>query len=210
MLFPIFTEAFFNCAPPGGENVCARQVGWLNSANSVGAIGGGFLVLAAARVQRKGVMVLWATLAYSLLLFAFATNRDLYLGLLIVGGLGLADAITMVMRQTIVQLTTPDNLLGRASSAHSFAAMGANNVGQMEVAFMSKWIGAGPTMLIGGSVATAVTLLIWWGLAGIRKYRYVEGQAIPPAPVPAQAAPPVSGASPPQAAKPGGGRARTP
>jgi len=196
MLFPIFAESFYSCSPPGGENVCARQVGWLGSANSVGAIAGGFMVLGASRFQRKGVMVLWATLAYSLLLFAFAVNRDLALGLAIVVGLGLTDAVTMVMRQTIVQLTTPDNLLGRASSAHSFAAMGANNVGQMEVAFMSGAVGAGPTMLIGGAVATGVTVLIWWGLAGIRKYRYIEGQAVVAPGGPAPRAQAVAGAPP--------------
>jgi hypothetical protein len=147
-------------------------------------------------------MVLWATLAYSMLLFAFAVNRNIYLGLVIVGGLGFADAITMVMRQTIVQLTTPDNLLGRASSAHSFAAMGANNLGQIEVAFMSAAVGAGPTMLIGGAVATGVTVLIWWGIRGVRQYRYSEaaaahahGQLARAAPLqgPPQASQPVTG-----------------
>jgi MFS family permease len=210
MLFPIFTESFYNCAPPDGENVCARQVGWLGSANSIGAIAGGFLVLGASRFQRKGVMVLWATLAYSLLLFAFAYNRDLALGLAIVVGLGMTDAVTMVMRQTIVQLTTPDALLGRASSAHSFAAMGANNVGQAEVAFMSAAIGAGPTMVIGGAVATGVTLLIWWGLAGIRKYRYIEGQAVvgPEGPAPTPVAGP--GVAAPVDRQPAGSRTRVP
>jgi hypothetical protein len=84
----------------------------------------------------------------------------------------MTDAVSMVMRQTIVQLTTPDKLLGRASSAHSFAAMGANNLGGVEVAFMSAAIGAGPTMVIGGAVSVAVVLLIGWGVRGIRRYRY--------------------------------------
>ena len=79
----------------------------------------------------------------------------------------------MVMRQTVVQLTTPDRLLGRASSAHSFAAMGANNVGQMEVAFMSAGVGAGPTMVIGGVVSIFVVGLIWKFVPGVSNYRYM-------------------------------------
>jgi hypothetical protein len=78
----------------------------------------------------------------------------------------------MVMRQTVVQLTTPDRLLGRASSAHSFAAMSANHVGQYEVAQMSAIVGAGPTMVIGGLISILVVGLIWKFLPGVRNYRY--------------------------------------
>ena len=44
------------------------------------------------------------------------------------------------MRQTIVQLTTPDNMRGRASAAHSLAAMSANGIGKWEVGIMSDYI----------------------------------------------------------------------
>ena len=75
-------------------------------------------------------------------------------------------------KRQIVQLTTPDRLLGRASSAHSFAAMGANNIGQMEVAFMSGAIGAGSTMVLGGVIAFVVIGLVWKFVPGVSSYRY--------------------------------------
>ena len=78
----------------------------------------------------------------------------------------------MTMRQAIAQLTTPDKLLGRASSAHSFAAMGANSVGQIEVGVMSGAIGAGNTMLLGGVVAVVAVLAIWQLMPGLQRYRY--------------------------------------
>lgn len=197
-LFPIFASKLYGCNPGAEVNECARQVGWLSSTNAFGALGGSLLVFFTARVQRKGLLVLWATLAYSLLLFAFGFNKNLYLGLVIVVGLGLSDAVTMTMRQAIVQLTTPDAMLGRASSAHSFAAMGANQVGKIEVAFMSAAVGAWATLVIGGAVATGVTALIWWRIKGVRRYRYVEGAGMPggggPLPSPAPAAAPATAA----------------
>ena len=74
----------------------------------------------------------------------------------------------------IVQLTTPDSMLGRATSAHSFSAMGANHLGQAEVGAMSGAIGAGNTMVLGGAVAIVVVLLVWQYIPGVRKYEYTE------------------------------------
>jgi hypothetical protein len=78
----------------------------------------------------------------------------------------------MVMRQTLVQLTTPDQLLGRASSVHSFAAMGANHLGTLEVGIVSSFVGAGFTMVIGGFVSVFVVIGIWYFIPNISIYRY--------------------------------------
>ena len=78
----------------------------------------------------------------------------------------------MTMRQALVQLTAPDNMLGRASSAHSFSAMGANHLGQMEVSFVGGIIGAGNVMILGGVVSIIVIIAIWRLVPGIRNYRY--------------------------------------
>ena len=94
------------------------------------------------------------------------------MGLVIVGVLGMTDSMTVTMRQAIVQLTTPDQLLGRAASIRTFAAMSANNIGQVEVGMLSGLIGAGQTMLIGGVLSVVFVLLVWRFLPGIRRYRY--------------------------------------
>jgi MFS family permease len=163
-LFPIFAESLYGMG--------AVAVGSLAAANSLGGIAGSTLVLYTAKMPRKGVLVLSATAIYAVLLIAFGSIPVFAIGLVVVAGLGATDAVGMVMRQTVVQLTTPDRLLGRASSAHSFAAMGANNVGQVEVAFMSGAIGAGPTMVMGGLVAIVVVGLVWRLVPGVRNYRY--------------------------------------
>jgi hypothetical protein len=63
---------------------------------------------------------------------------------------------------------------GRATAAHSLAAMSANGIGKWEVGIMSDTIGAGDTMILGGVVSIFVVLLIWYGLSGVRKYQYIE------------------------------------
>ena len=133
---------------------------------------GSALVMFTSQFKAKGTLVLYATLVYSILLIAFGAIQSLWIGSLIIIALGATDSIGMTTRQTVVQLTTPDNMRGRAVSAHSLAAMTANGIGQAEVGFMSDVIGASNTMLLGGAISLIATLLIWWLIKGIRLYRY--------------------------------------
>lgn len=163
-LFPIFADHLYGLGATG--------TGLLGAANSIGAIIGSFAVFFTQKMQRKGLLVLIATLAYSILLIAFGINSVFVIGLVIVCLLGATDAVGMTMRQAIAQLTTPDKLLGRTSGAKDFAAMGANNIGQIEVGLVSGLIGAGGTMIIGGFVAVGAVLFIWKMIPGIARYRY--------------------------------------
>jgi MFS family permease len=150
----------------------AGATGVLTSANSAGAIGGAFLVLGLANYRAKGMMVLYATIAYSLLLFAFGSASSLIIGAVIIAGLGAADSVSVTMRQSTVQLTTPDHMRGRTLSFTTLSAQTANNVGTIWVGFMSAWIGEGSTMILGGVLSLAATLVIWRTVRGIREYRY--------------------------------------
>lgn len=165
-LFPVFSEGLYGKGATG--------TGALTSANAAGGMAGSFIVFFTGRWKYKGRIVLVATLAYALLLFAFGLNPIFWLGLVIVAALGMVDAVGMTMRQAVVQLTTPDALLGRASSAHSFSAMGANQIGQLEVGIMVSLVGAPYTMVIGGVVSLIVVGLVWWLVPGVRQYKYEE------------------------------------
>ena len=150
----------------------AAAVGVMTAANSFGGVAGTFAVLFMTRYRAKGMIVLYATLVYAVLLIAFGFSAYLWLGSLILVGLGATDAIGMTTRQTTVQLTTPDHMRGRAVSAHSVSAMSANNLGTFEVGFMSEQIGADRTMILGGMISVIVVIAIWRLVRGIREYRY--------------------------------------
>jgi ENTS family enterobactin (siderophore) exporter len=164
LILPLIVDKLFKAG--------AGAVGVLNAANSFGGVAGTFAVLFLANFRAKGMLVVYATLVYAVLLIAFGLNTSLWVATVIIIGLGAADAIGMTTRQTTVQLTTPDNMRGRAVSFSSVSAMSANNLGTFEVGFMSEQIGAGNTLILGGVVGVVVVLLIWWLLKGIREYRY--------------------------------------
>ena len=164
MLFPFFAHALYGLGAEG--------TALLTSFNSAGGVVGSMFVFITERWRRKGLIVLVATLIYALLLFAFGLNRIFWIGLGVVALLGMTDAVGMTMRQALVQLTAKDSMLGRASSAHSFAAMGANHLGQMEVSFVGGIIGAGPVMILGGAISVLVVAAVWLLAPGISRYRY--------------------------------------
>jgi sugar phosphate permease len=165
-LFPIFADQLFK----GGR----ATVSALIFANSAGGLTGSFIVMFTRGYKAKGMLVLWATLLYGILLIAFGASTVLWTGMLVIVALGATDAVGMTSRQTLVQLTTPDHMRGRASAAHSLAAMSANGLGQAEVGFMSDLIGADRTMFLGGAVSIIVVFLIWWLVKGVRQYRFEE------------------------------------
>ena len=165
-LFPIFAKQLYS----RGRDAVAI----LTAFNAVGAIFGSLLVMYTHKIKRKGVIVLYATLVYGFLLIIFGWSTSIWIGIFALIALGAADAVGMTMRQTVVQLTTPDNMRGRATAAHSLAAMSANGIGKWEVAIMSDYIGAGNTMILGGFVSILVVLIIWYALSGVRKYTYQE------------------------------------
>ena len=165
-LFPIFADQLYK----GGR----ATVSILTGANSIGGILGSLLVVQTAKYHPKAMLVLYATLIYAILLILFGSINILWIGVIVIIALGATDSIGMTTRQTIVQMTTPDRMRGRAVAAHSLAAMTANGIGQAEVGFMSEIIGADNTMIFGGIVSIIATLSIWWLVRGIRQYRYSE------------------------------------
>lgn len=147
-------------------------VGTLTAANSFGGVVGSMAVLFLARYRSKGVLVLYATFAYGLLLIVFGLSNSMLIAVPIIIALGVTDAIGMATRQTIVQLTTPDEIRGRAVSFHEVSAESANNLGTIQVGFMSQQIGPRNTLVLGGFISIIVVAATWALISGVRKFRY--------------------------------------
>ncbi|MDZ7686327.1 MAG: MFS transporter [Gammaproteobacteria bacterium] len=107
----------------------ASATGMLGAANSTGAILGSLVALLLASFRAKGMLVLYASIAYRIVLLGFGWAGSLWVGMLMIALLGGADAVTVAVRHTTVMLTTPDEMRGRAFALMILAAQTANNVG---------------------------------------------------------------------------------
>ena len=149
----------------------ASATGLLGAANSAGAIAGSFLALLLVGYRAKGMLVLYASLAYGFILFGFASATTLWFGALMIAALGAADAVTVAVRQTTVMLTTPDHMRGRAFALMILAAQTANNVGTIWVGAWAGAIGASNTLVLGSVISVVATCLIWRLWRPIRDFR---------------------------------------
>jgi MFS family permease len=149
----------------------ATATGLLGAANSTGAVFGSFLALFFAEYRAKGMLVLYASFVYAIFLLGFSAFSLLWVGVIFIALVGGADSVTVAVRHTTVQLTTPDHMRGRAHSFMVLSATTANNIGTLWVGLWADAIGAQGTMLMGGALALLATVVIWRVWRPIREYR---------------------------------------
>ena len=154
-LLPVFAKDILEVGPTG--------LGLLRAAPAVGALLGA-VVIARFPIQRRAGPTLFAVVAgFGLCMVAFGLSRQLWLSMLALAlGAGL-DMVSVVLRQTILPLVTPDELRGRVNAVEMVFISGSNELGAFESGVAAALIGAVPAVVLGG-VATVVVAAVWWKL----------------------------------------------
>lgn len=119
-------------------------------------------VMLAHRPLRRhaGVTMLWCVAGFGVFTVVFGLSRSLVLSLLSLLLLGASDMVSVIIRGTLVQLSTPDNMRGRVSAVNSLFIGTSNEFGQFESGVTAHWFGTVPAVVIGG-VGTLVVIALW-------------------------------------------------
>jgi MFS family permease len=149
-LMPIFADQVLH--------VGQRGLGVLLAAPSAGALAAAVVMSWLPSVRRRGVVVLAAVLAYGLAIAGFGASRSFVLSLVLLAASGAADTVSMVIRQTIRQLLTPDALRGRMTSVNMVFFMGGPQLGEVEAGVVAKWLGAPGSTVLGGVLCAVFAL----------------------------------------------------
>lgn len=174
-----FFATFFGAAmvliPPFAEQVLhvSRESGlWglLYAAPAAGAVVAGITMSWLGNVRHQGWIVLVSVAAYGLSTVVFGLSNLFWLAVLGLAGTGAADTVSMVMRQTIRQLSTPDNLRGRMTSVNMLFYMGGPQLGEMEAGVAATLIGIGPSIALGGLAVVAVAAATGFLVPSLRNY----------------------------------------
>jgi MFS family permease len=149
-LLPIYAKDVFDVGPQG--------LGLLRAAPAVGAL----LVMAslayAPLTRRIGRIEFAAVACFGVATIVFAVSTWFWLSMLALALLGASDAISVVIRLTLVQLETPDEMRGRVSSVNSLFVSMSNQIGDFRAGMAAAVIGAVPAVLIGG-IGTLLVVL---------------------------------------------------
>lgn len=153
-LLPIFADRILN--------VGAHGLGFLASAPAVGSV---FTALMMARlriVNHQGKIVVAAVAVYGAATVGFGLSKIFWLSLLMLAITGAADTVSTVLRQTIRQLVTPDNLRGRMTSVNMIFFMGGPQLGELEAGALAALTGVELSVIAGGiGCLIAVSLTVW-------------------------------------------------
>ena len=91
------------------------------------------------------------------------------------------DAVSVVVRQSLVQTRTPSDMLGRVIAVHALFTGTTGSLGQFRAGLFAAWIGAVPSALIGGIGAILVTVLWMWWFPELRRIASLAHDVVPPA-----------------------------
>jgi MFS family permease len=151
-LLPIFAQDILGVGPWG--------VGFLRSAQAVGALCTASYLAHRPLRERSGLRLLQAVGVYGIAILAFGLSTDFLLSLACMFVVGAADMVSVFIRQTLVQIDTPDAMRGRVSAVNSLFTGASNSLGEFESGALAALIGAAPTVVIGG-LASALLALLW-------------------------------------------------
>src|ERR1700693_2683311 len=151
-LLPVYAREILHTGPWG--------LGLLRTAPGVGAA---MMAMALAHRPlrgRAGPTLLWSVAGFGICTILFGRSTSLALSLRSLICLGASDMVSVIIRATLVQLRTPDEMRGRVTAVDMVFIGASNELGQFESGLTAQWVGTVPAVLLGG-VGTLVVIALW-------------------------------------------------
>ncbi|MHA4846907.1 MFS transporter [Flavitalea antarctica] len=146
--------------------------GWLNAATDLGAVISIMLMTFFPMRKKQGKRLLIAVGGFGICIIGFGLSDVYWISFAVLMVAGMLDGVSMIIRGTIFQLTTPDNMRGRVSSVNSMFINSSNELGMFESGFTSRIMGAAPSIVFGGCMTLIVVLITWLLAPSLRKMEY--------------------------------------
>jgi MFS family permease len=160
-LLPVYAAEILHTGPWG--------LGLLRAAPGVGAAVMAVVVANRPVRRRAGAIMLWCVATFGVFTVVFAYSRNLIVSLVALGLVGATDMVSVVVRGTLVQTMTPDEMRGRVNSVELIFIGASNQLGQFESGVTAQWLGTVPAVAIGGIGAVLVTGLWAWIFPELRR-----------------------------------------
>ncbi len=160
-LLPIYASEILHTGPWG--------LGLLRSAPAIGAAVTALIIAHRPIRNRAGSKLFIGVAAFGVCTILFGVSRNFYLSIAALLLMGAADMISVVVRQTLVQISTPDEMRGRVSAVNMLFIGASNELGEFESGLTAAWWGAMPAVVVGG-LGTLLVVGIWmWRFPELRK-----------------------------------------
>jgi MFS family permease len=151
-LLPIFARDMLHIGPWG--------LGILRSAPAVGAATVALLLATFPLRRRAGVIMLVCVLIFGVATIVFGVSKSFAVSLVALVVLGASDMISVVVRSTLIQTRTPDEMRGRVGAVNMVFIGASNELGEFESGVTAAWLGPEVAVLVGG-IGTCVVVVLW-------------------------------------------------
>jgi MFS family permease len=153
-LLPIFADQILHCGPIG--------LGWMRAAPAIGAFAMSFVIATLPPMRHAGKTLLWCVVGFGVVTILFGVSRMLWFSLAMLFLTGAFDSVSVVVRHTLVQLLTPDEMRGRISAVNNIFIGSSNELGAMESGLTSALFGPVWSVVGGGIGTIAVVATVAW------------------------------------------------
>jgi MFS family permease len=163
-LVPVFARDILKIGPQG--------FGFLNAASDIGSICIVIVLTLFPMKKQQGKKLLFAVAGFGICIITFALSKVFWLSFFALLTGGMLDGVSVVVRGTIMQLKTPDNMRGRVMSVNSMFINSSNELGQFESGVTAKMMGVVPSVIFGGCMTLLVVLVTSLKAPALRKLEY--------------------------------------
>lgn len=139
--------------------VGAIGYGWLSAAQSVGSVTVAFILAQTSRIRRQGKLLMWGITLFGFATILFGLSRSFALTFVALILIGAGDAVSTVLRNTIRQLQTPDELRGRMISINQIFFAGGPRLGEVEAGLVAQAFGT-PISIITGGIGCLISVVV--------------------------------------------------
>ena len=155
-LLPIFADQILRCGPIG--------LGWLRAAPAIGSFVMAVAIAYLPPMRHAGRMLLWCVTGFGLATIIFGASRWLWLSLAMLFLTGVFDSVSVVVRQTLVQLLTPDEMRGRVSAVNNIFIGTSNEFGALESGLTAALFGPVLSVIAGGvgTILAVIAVALKW------------------------------------------------
>ncbi len=150
--------------------VGAIGYGWLSAAQSVGSVVVGFTLAQSRRIRKQGKLLIGGVTLFGLATILFGLSRSFALTFAALVLIGAGDAVSTVLRGTIRQLQTPDELRGRMISINQIFFAGGPRLGEMEAGLVAQAFGTPISIITGGIGCLISVVVVALKFPQLRKY----------------------------------------
>ena len=152
----------------------ATELGFLRAAPGLGGIAMAIFLSRFPIRRHAGVILFIFVALFGVFTALFGLSTVGWLSIVALAGAGACDMVSVSIRETIMQLWTPDAVRGRVNAVNSVFIGASNEVGEFRAAMVGAWLGIVPAVVIGGCATVAVALIWSRAFPGLRKQQALD------------------------------------